>query len=152
MKPVQPGDVAPGFSLQAHDGSTVSLEDFRGRKTVVLFFYPKDETPVCTKEACGFRNAYRDFVDAGAEVLGISTDSIDSHRAFATGHTLPYRLLSDPGAKIRKTYGVPKTLGIMPGRTTYVIDRDGVVRHVFSSMMFADRHVEEALQTVRMLA
>ncbi len=151
MKPVQVGDPAPDFTLESHDGSMISLSDFRGRQTVVLFFYPKDETPVCTKEACGFRDSYQEFTRCGAAVLGISSDSRDSHRLFAAGHDLPYPLLTDQEAAVRKTYGVPRTLGIMPGRVTYVIDRQGVVRHIFNSMMFADRHVEQALEVVRSL-
>ncbi len=93
MQSIQVGEPAPDFSLTAHDGQRVSLADFRGKK-LVLFFYPKDEAPVGTKEACLFRDAYEDFVAADAEVLGISTDERDSHRVFAEGHDLPYRLLN----------------------------------------------------------
>ncbi|BCR03628.1 peroxiredoxin [Desulfuromonas versatilis] len=151
MKPIQIGDTAPEFTLEAQDGRLISLAEFRGRQVVVLFFYPKDETPVCTKEACGFRDAYQQFLDRGAAVLGISSDSRDSHRVFAAGHDLPYPLLSDREAAVRKAYGVPRTLGIMPGRVTYVIDLQGVVRHICNSMMFAERHVEEALEVVQSL-
>jgi thioredoxin-dependent peroxiredoxin len=118
----------------------------------VLFFYPKDESPICTKEACSFRDAYEDFVKAGAVVIGVSADSTESHRAFATGRRLPFTLLSDPDGAIRHAFGVPKTMGILPGRVTYVIDRDGVVRHIFNSQFAADRHVEESLKIVRQLS
>lgn len=127
------------------------MADYRGQSAVVLFFYPKDETPVCTKEACSFRDAYEDFVQAGAVVIGVSSDPAESHRAFAAGHRLPFVLLTDHDGSLRKAYGVPKTLGILPGRVTYVIDKEGVVRHIFSSQLSAERHVTEALNVVRQL-
>jgi peroxiredoxin Q/BCP len=152
MASVQVGDHAPGFTLTSQSGQRVSLAEFRGSKAVVLFFYPQDGTPVCTKEACSFRDAYEDFVQAGAVVIGVSADSAESHRAFAGSHRLPFTLLSDVDGALRKAFGVPKTLGIMPGRVTYVIDKEGIVRHVFSSQFAADRHVAEALAVVRQLA
>lgn len=152
MKPIQTGDSAPAFTAQAHNGQQVSLADFRGRHVVVLYFYPQDETPGCTKEACAFRDAYEDFVQAGAVVVGVSSDSLDRHQAFASGHRLPFLLLADQDGSLRKAFGVPKTLGLLPGRVTYVIDRDGIVRHVFNSQLFAERHVAEALEIVRKLA
>jgi len=153
MASVQVGDHAPGFTLTSQSGQRVSLAEFRGGKSaVVLFFYPKDGTPVCTKEACSFRDAYEDFVQAGAVVIGVSADSWENHRAFASGHRLPFILLSDADGALRKAFGVPKTLGIMPGRVTYVIDKEGIVRHVFNSQFAADRHVAEALAVVRQLA
>jgi peroxiredoxin Q/BCP len=123
----------------------VSLEDFLGRSPVVLFFYPKDDTPGCTKQACAFRDDYGQFGAVDAEVLGISSDSVGSHMRFAENNGLPFVLLSDEGGRVRQLYGVPKTLGLMPGRVTYVIDKKGVVRHVFSSQLAVSRHVEEAL-------
>lgn len=146
------GDQAPDFSLPDQDGSAVSLADYRGKQTVVLYFYPKDETPVCTKEACGFRDSYEDFVDAGAAVIGVSADSVEMHRKFAANRSLPFRLLADEKNELRRRFGVPKTLGLMPGRVTYVIDKAGIVREVFNSQLFADRHVRGALATVRKLA
>jgi peroxiredoxin Q/BCP len=130
----------------------VSLADLRRNRAVVLFFYPKDETAICTKEACAFRDAYEDFVDAGAAVIGVSSDSAESHRRFAHGHRLPFLLLADVDGSLREAFGVPKTLGMLPGRVTYVIDKEGVVRHVFSSQFSADQHVSEALAVVRQLA
>ena len=152
MTSVQIGDRVPDFTLPSQDGTQVSWADFRGNKAVVLFFYPKDGTAICTKEACSFRDAYEDFVQAGAVVIGVSADSAESHRAFASGHRLPFTLLADTDGSLRKTFGVPKTLGFLPGRVTYVIDKEGVVRHVFSSQLAAERHVFEALAVVRQLA
>lgn len=111
----------------------------------MVYFYPKDETAGCTAEACRFRDDFGKFSDAGAVVIGISDDSTESHERFASRHRLPFQLLSDTGGAVRKLYGVKKTLGVIPGRVTFVIDREGVVRHVFSSQMDAERHVAEAL-------
>ena len=108
---VQPGDKAPDFTLPAQGGAPVRLSDRLGERVVVLYFYPKDDTPGCTKEACAFRDSYEVFTDAGAEVIGISSDSVDSHAAFAGHHKLPFTLLSDEGGKVRKKYGVPSSLG-----------------------------------------
>jgi peroxiredoxin Q/BCP len=116
---------------------------------VVLYFYPKDDTPGCTKEACTFRDDYAEFEAAGAAVLGVSGDSSESHRRFAAKHRLPFPLLADPGGKVRRLYGVPATLGLLPGRVTFVIDGAGIVRHVFSSQLNPARHVAEALGVLR---
>lgn len=146
------GDKAPDFKLRDQTGKEVSLADFRGSKAVVLYFYPKDETPGCTKEACSFRDRYEDFTKAGAEVIGVSGDSVSKHQAFAQHHRLPFTLLADEGNALRKAYGVPATLWILPGRVTYVIDKEGVVRHVFDSQLQATRHIDEALAVIRQLA
>jgi len=146
------GEEAPDFSLDDQHGKRVSLADFRGKQAVVLFFYPKDETPICTKEVCSFRDAYQDFTDAGAVVIGVSSDSSSSHLAFADNHHLPFLLLADDDGELRSSFKVRKTLGLMPGRATYVIDREGIVRHVFSSQFSAQRHVAEALGVVNELA
>jgi thioredoxin-dependent peroxiredoxin len=151
MASIRVGDRAPDFALPSQSGEQVSLADYRGSKAVVLFFYPKDGTAVCTKEACSFRDAYEDFVQAGAAVIGVSSDSVESHQAFAGGHRLPFVLLADADGVLRKSFGVPRTLGLLPGRVTYVIDKEGVVRHIFSSPLSADRHVAEALAVVRQL-
>lgn len=113
---------------------------------MVVFFYPKDDTTGCTKEACRFRDRFSEF---DAQILGISSDSSASHATFATKYQLPFTLLSDVGGKVRKLYGVPKTFGILPGRATYVIDRDGVLRHFFSSQSQPEKHVEEAASALR---
>src|SRR5215831_10163217 len=126
---VNVGDAAPEFDLSDSSGKRVRLSDFRGKKSVVLYFYPKDDTPGCTKEACSFRDQYEAFKDAGAEVIGVSSDSEASHRKFADKHRLPFTLVADTSGEVRKRYGVPATLGLLPGRVTFVIDRGGVVRH-----------------------
>jgi thioredoxin-dependent peroxiredoxin len=146
------GDRAPEFTVQSHTGQEISLADYRGKNAVVLYFYPKDGTTICTKEACSFRDAYEDFVQAGAVVIGVSSDSAESHQSFAASHRLPFVLLTDEDGSLRKAFGVSKTLGIMPGRVTYVIDKDGVVRHIFNSQFAAERHVAEAVKIVRELA
>ena len=145
------GDKAPDFTLPSQSGEQVRLQDRIAQGVVVLYFYPKDETSGCTREACAFRDSHEVFTDAGAEVIGVSSDSVDKHAAFATHHKLPFTLLSDRGGKVRKAYGVPPTLGFIPGRVTYVIDRDGTVRHVFNSMTNIDGHVKDALEVVRQL-
>ena len=146
---IRPGDPAPDFSLADASGKTVRLADYRGRKAVVLYFYPKDDTPGCTKEACTFRDQYQDFQDAGAEVIGVSSDSTASHAKFTDKYRLPFVLVADPGGTVRKAYGVPATLGLLPGRVTFVIDREGIVRHVFNSQFKAAQHVAEALAALR---
>jgi peroxiredoxin Q/BCP len=119
---------------------------------VVVFFYPKDETPGCTAEACSFRDSYDVFQEAGATVVGISGDSPSSHRKFADKHGFPFLLLSDEGGRVRAQFGVPKTLGLFAGRSTYVIDAEGVIRHAFHSQLQATKHVDEALEAVRGLS
>jgi peroxiredoxin Q/BCP len=148
---IQAGDTAPDFTLPSQSGEPVRLGDRLGQRIVVLYFYPKDNTPGCTAEACAFRDSYEVFTEAGAEVVGISSDSAARHAAFAGQHQLPFTLLSDQGGKIRKLYGVPAVLGLLPGRVTYVIDRQGTVRHVFSSMTNIGQHVSDALEVVRQL-
>ena len=146
---VQVSNVAPDFTLLNQSGESVSLHDLRG-KNVVLYFYPKDDTPGCTAQACGFRDQYEAFKDAGAEVIGVSSDSTESHQQFAAQYRLPFTLLSDAGGTIRKRYGAT-TMGVLPGRVTYVIDKDGVVRHMFSSAFNAQQHITEAVQALQTL-
>ncbi len=148
---VQVGDPAPDFTLPAQSGEMVRLHDLVGTKAIVLYFYPKDETPGCTKEACSFRDSYDVFKEAGAEVIGISSDSQQSHQQFATRHRLLFLLLSDRDGAVRKRYGVPATFGLLPGRVTYVIDRQGIVRHIFSSQFTPEKHITEALTTLQAL-
>jgi peroxiredoxin Q/BCP len=146
------GDRAPAFTLADQDGKPVALADFLGKRNVVVYFYPKDDTPGCTRESCAFRDQYDDFVDAGAEVIGISSDGSASHRAFADKHSLPFTLLSDPGGKVRKAFQVPSSLGVLPGRVTYVIDKEGVIRHAFNSQLNPAKHVDEALRVLAALS
>jgi thioredoxin-dependent peroxiredoxin len=143
------GSKAPDFTLPSQSGEMVSLRAFLGNKPIVLFFYPKDDTLGCTKEACAFRDSVEEFREFDAEVIGISSDSVESHRSFAEKHDLPFTLLSDEGGEIRSLYRVPNTLGIFPGRVTYVIDGGGIVKHVFASQLGFVDHVEEALQALR---
>jgi peroxiredoxin Q/BCP len=151
MPAIHPSDRAPNVTLPLHDGTRVALADLYRDHVVVLFFYPKDNTAVCTKEACAFRDSYEKFLEAGATVVGVSSDSDASHEDFAARHRLPFLLASDADGALRKAFGVPKTLGIVPGRVTYVIDRQGIVRHVFSAQFAADAHVREAMDAVRSL-
>jgi thioredoxin-dependent peroxiredoxin len=146
---VEAGSVAPEFTLPSQSGEMVSLKDFLGKKPIVLLFYPKDDTPGCTQEVCAFRDNFEEFRKLDAEVLGISSDSVETHESFAAKHNLPFTLLSDEGERVRRLYDVPSTLGMFPGRVTYIIDKEGMVRHVFSSQFDAARHVEEALKTLQ---
>src|ERR1700758_1972013 len=148
---IEVGDKAPDFTLPSQSGDQVRLADRIGQHVVGLYFYPKDETSGCTREACAFRDSHEVFTDAGAEVIGVSSDSADKHAAFAEQHKLPFTLLADAGGQVRKSYGVPATLGVLPGRVTYVIDRTGTVRHVFNSMTNIGRHVNDALDVVKKL-
>jgi thioredoxin-dependent peroxiredoxin len=149
---VEVGSPAPRFRLPTSDGSLVSLEDFLGKKNLVVYFYPKDFTRGCTAEACGFRDAYEEFRIAGAEVIGISGDGQKSHEAFAKEHKIPFILLSDLDGAARRAYGVKKSLGLIPGRVSFVIDKQGIIRHIFSSQTRATAHVEEALSVLKSLS
>jgi peroxiredoxin Q/BCP len=148
---VNVGDKAPDFSLQSQTGENVALSQFQGKKNVVLYFYPKDETVGCTREACAFRDSYELFTDLGAEVIGVSADTVESHKSFAEHHNLPFLLLSDVDNEVRKLYGATSTLGIIPGRVTFIIDKKGVVRHVFSSQLQPEKHIEEARGVLKKL-
>ena len=150
---VQVGDKAPDFDFPLKDGSKTSLQQLlRQKKAVVLYFYPKDETPGCTAQACSFRDNYETFTQAGAEVIGVSSDSAASHEGFASHHRLPFLLVSDESGALRERYGVPGSLfGLMPGRVTYVIDGNGVVQHMFDSQFRAKKHITEALDVIKRL-
>lgn len=146
---VKVGDMAPDFSLPNQSGEMINFKDIVGKKIIVLFFYPKDFSLGCTAEVCAFRDSYEAFKEAGAEVIGVSSQSVDSHKRFAEANTLPFTLLSDEGGKVRKLYGASSAFGLLAGRVTYVIDRKGVVRHVFSSQLNPTKHIEEALGIIR---
>lgn len=146
-----PGDRVPDFTLDDHLGRPWRLADALARGPLVLFFYPKDDTPVCTVEVCAFRDQHEVFSRRGAQVVGVSSDGVASHRSFAGRHDLPYTLLADPGGRVRALLGVKKTLGFFDGRVTFVIDRDGRVAHVHSSAMNAKSHVSEALAALERL-
>jgi len=148
------GERVPLFSLPDQDGKTVELSSLLGKGPLVFFFYPKDETVVCTKEACSFRDAHEDLQKAGAAVFGISGDDVTSHKGFATHHRLPYSLLADVKNHVRNdVFGVPRgLLGTRPGRATYIVDAQGVVRHVFQKHLAAQEHVDQAMAVVKGLA
>jgi peroxiredoxin Q/BCP len=148
---LKPGDQAPNFSLRSHAGQDWDLKNALEKGPVVVFFYPKDDTPVCIVEACSFRDRHTDFVGKGAQVVGISRDSLESHASFAGKYELPYTLLSDPDGKVRELFGVKKTLGFFDGRVTFVVDQNSVVRHSFSSQLNAKAHVDEALRILNQL-
>jgi peroxiredoxin Q/BCP len=149
MAKVKVGDKAPDFSLPSCTDERVTLSQFFGKKNIVIFFYPMDDSPVCSREAEAFRNKYVLFKELDAEVIGISAQSVKSHQAFAYRHGLPFILLSDADNSVRKLYGVSTTLGVVPGRVTFVIDKAGVVRHVFVSQFHTAKHAEEALSALK---
>ena len=147
------GKPAPDFTLPSTTGETISLKQFKGKKTVVLYFYPKDETPGCTKEACAFRDVYGDLDAQGVVLLGVSTDNMDSHLAFRDHHKLPFPLLSDEDAAVSKLYGVykqknlygKKYMGIE--RTTFVIDKTGRIAQIWPKVK-VDGHIQDVLEFV----
>ena len=127
------------------------MRDFFGSRNVVLYFYPKDFTTGCTAEAKGFSDSYDELVGMGAEVMGVSSDSVEKHRDFANECKVRFHLLADKGGKVRGLYGVDPSLGFIPGRVTFVIDKTGVVRRVFSSQLNPRRHVAEAAESLKAL-
>jgi peroxiredoxin Q/BCP len=150
---IKSGDRVPDdVTFLGPDAAPVRLGDLIGDKVIVLYFYPRDETSGCTAEACSFRDLYQDFQDAGADVIGVSRDTAESHERFKTHHRLPFRLLTDKGGAAASALGVKKDFGLIPGRVTFVIDQRGVVRMRFDSQIQAKKHVTEALEMVRSLA
>lgn len=145
------GDLVPEFTLKDKNGVDFNINALVGKKPFVLYFYPKDYTPGCTKEACSFRDHYEEFKTLGAEVIGISSDSENMHRKFASTYGLPFILLSDKSRKVRKLFGIKNDLlGLLPGRETYVFDKQGKVIMVFNSMN-AGKHIDEALHALKKL-
>lgn len=148
---LQAGDQLPDVTLFDAAGKPVRLADRLGEKTLVVYFYPKDDTPGCTAEACSFRDQYEDFVAAGAEVIGVSSDDAESHARFAGRYKLPFLLLSDRNGAAARAFGVKRAMfGLLGGRVTFVIDRSGIVRDVHDSIR-AVGHVRESLEVVRKL-
>jgi thioredoxin-dependent peroxiredoxin len=146
------GSTPPDFTLRNQNDEAVSLRDLLGKGPVVVFFYPKDETAVCTKEVCAFRDAYADLQAAGASVVGISSDGVSSHQRFAAKHQLPYPILADGKGQVRRSWNVPRTmLGLMEGRSTYVLDASGTIRHSHDGALQSQEHVDAALAAVRRL-
>ncbi|TDE04612.1 peroxiredoxin [Flavobacterium hiemivividum] len=143
------GDKIPNFKAKDTDGNDFDSQNLVGHKPLVIYFYPKDNTPGCTAQACSFRDQYEDFKDLGAEVIGISSDSVASHQKFASHYKLPFVLLSDGDKKIRKLFGVPSyVFGLIPGRVTYVADKEGKIIMIFDSIK-AGNHIPKALEAVK---
>lgn len=147
---LQIGDKIPEFKLLDQNGNEFDSKEVIGKKNCVIYFYPKDETKVCTAQACSFRDNYEDFINLGADVIGISSDNQKSHEKFAKNHNLPFKLLSDSKKQVRKLFGVPNDLfGLVPGRYTYIINKEGKVLQIFNSAFNAHQHIEEALKTLK---
>jgi peroxiredoxin Q/BCP len=145
------GDKIPNFTAKDANGTDFDSQSIVGQKPLVIYFYPKDNTPGCTTQACSFRDQYEDFKDLGAEVIGISSDTVASHLKFSKQFKLPFILLSDFDKKIRKAFGVPTGMfGLLPGRVTYVTDKNGVIKMIFDSMLAA-KHIPKALQAIKKL-
>ena len=148
--PIELGDVIPHFTALDTNGKKFDTKEYIGKKPLVIYFYPKDNTLGCTAQACGFRDQYQDFTDLGAEVIGISSDTVDSHDTFAKRYKLPFVLLSDSDKKLRKLFGVPSGLmGMLPGRVTYVIDKEGKVVLIFDNGINATKHISVALEALK---
>ena len=145
---IQNGDSLPKFSAKDQSGNEMNSDQLKGSWSVI-FFYPKDFTPGCTAEVCSFRDQYEEFTEAGATVVGVSSDSEGSHASFAGKFQVPFQLLSDQDRKLRKLFGVPKTLGFMDGRTTYVFSPEGKLVHRFNSQLGFTKHVGEALAVIK---
>jgi peroxiredoxin Q/BCP len=152
MKPIKLGDYIPDFSLKDQDGNLLEISNYLGKKKLVIFFYPQDGSLNCTREACYFRDLSDVFDEADAIVIGISGQSVESHKEFAEENRLKYVLLSDSGNIVRKLFGVPgRVFGFIPGRVTYVADKSGKVVHIFDSQTETQRHVDEALKICLLL-
>ncbi len=149
-KTLQKGDLIPDVSLKDQEGNLIDLPSLVGERALVVYFYPKDDTPGCTAEACGFRDRYDDFADMGADIVGISSDTVGSHKKFADKYELNFLLLSDSHGQAEKEFGVPRNLmGLFPGRVTYVFDKNGKLVYSFNSTMKATRHIDEAMEALK---
>lgn len=149
---IQKGDRAPDFSAKDQAGTTVSLSDFVGKRNLVVFFYPKDFTPGCTKQVCSFRDAVSDFEKLDAAVVGVSAGSASDHSSFDEKFKLKFPLLVDENNKLRTAFGVPSTFGVLPGRVTYVIDKNGIVRDIYNSQMNVNEHVNVARKALQAIS
>jgi peroxiredoxin Q/BCP len=149
MAKLNTGDKIPSFTLTDQNGNLFNIDTIKGKKNMVIYFYPKNETKICTVQACSFRDAYQDFQELGCEVIGISSDNVKSHISFTENHSLPFTLLSDGNKKVRKLFGVSNDLFVIPGRVTYVINKEGVIIHVFNDQLSASKHIKEALKALK---
>ena len=148
--PLKVGDTIPIFSLKDQNDTLFNSADVVGKQPLVIYFYPKDDTPGCTKEACKFRDEFEVFTDLNAKVIGISSDDVASHKKFAEKYHLPFTLLADTQKQVRKLFGVPKsTLGLLPGRVTYIANSKGVIVYIFSSQFGAEKHIGEAIKALK---
>lgn len=146
------GDKCPVFTLKDQNNADFDIQSVLGQKVLVIYFYPKDDTPGCTAEACSFRDSYEDFKDLGCEVIGISSDSPKKHAEFAAKHRLSFTLLADTKKAVRKAFDVPGNLfGLIPGRVTYIVDKNGIVRHIYNSLTNAATHIDESLKAVKLI-
>lgn len=145
------GDLTPDFAFRNHKDEDLSFSDLYANGFVVVFFYPKNNTPICTKEACSFRDSYDEFLALGASVLGVSEDSSSSHQEFASKHELPFHLATDEDASIRNVFGVKKRLGLFPDRATFIVDNKGIVREIIRANFSADVHVDDSLTKLKEL-
>ena len=150
MSKVKVGDTIPSFKLYDQNGFFFNIDATIG-KPIIIYFYPKDETPGCIKEACRFRDDFETFKDLGATVIGISGDDVKSHKKFEEKYNLPFTLLADTKNEVRKLFGVPKNLLFIPGRVTYVIDKNGIIQYIFNSQFNAEKHIENSLDMLRKL-
>ena len=150
MKKIIIGSEIPEFELLDQNGVNFRITDHIGKKNLVIYFYPKDDTPGCTKEACYFRDQYDVFNQADALIIGISSQSVESHKQFAEKYRLNFTLLSDEGGKVRKIFGAT-SLGFIPGRITYIVDKKGIVIYVFNSQIDAEKHVDESIRILKEL-
>ncbi len=147
---IQVGDKIPDFGLKDQDGNDFLSSDYVGTTAMVIYFYPKDDTPGCTKEACKFRDSYEEFTDRNVKVIGISADDVKSHKKFEEKYNLPFTLLSDPSNKVRKLFGVKSNLfGLLPGRVTYIADVNGNVKFIYDNMFNAEKHIDKALEALK---
>lgn len=150
MKKISEGSNVPSFELKDQNGNLFQLDSVLGKKNLVIYFYPKDDSPGCTKEACAFRDQFGVFEDEDAIIIGINAQSVESHFDFAKKYRLNFILLSDTENKVRKLFGVPKNLfGLITGRVTYVINKEGKVVYMFNSQAQAEKHVDEALRILQ---
>ena len=150
MKKIEVGSKVPIFELKDQNGELFKLKAVLGKKNLVIYFYPKDDSPGCTKEACSFRDQFKVFADADAIIIGISAQSVESHLKFAKKHRLNYTLLSDIGNRVRKLFGVPTNFfGLIPGRVTYVVNKEGKIMYLFNSQIQAEKHVDETLRILQ---
>ncbi len=149
QSPLEIGDKVPSFRLMNQLGEPFNMDDYIGKKAMVIYFYPKDDTPGCTKEACSFRDSYEKFTDKSIEVIGISSDDVLSHKNFADKYNLPFTLLADTDNEVRNLFGVKGNIfGLIPGRVTYVINKSGKIIFIYDSQFKAEKHIEESIKAI----